>query len=186
MIITKPTPIGVDIPIQAFQEFLYPSLQAIWPVGDAGYTSYGRAYRNQTEDGYTPEVFDGSDPQQIEYKEVLFDDSLKALSFFHLGDVIKYDAGNTNAQIGLIYMVNVQDLKPGYAYRADEEIRNDVEKLCHIDRFEFRMTEMVTGIDQVFKEYSGWRKEKGIKFRDMHPRHCFRLNFNVLFDINAC
>lgn len=186
MIILKTKPVGVDIPIQHFQQYLYPQLLTTWNLADADYTCYGRAYRNQTADGYTPEVYDGSDPQAIEYKEVLFDDTLKALSFFALGEDVKYDRGDSNAPVALIFMVNVPALKPGFTYRADEEIRNDVEKLCQIDRFEFRMTDFITGIDQVFKEYSGWKKKDGVKYRDMHPTHCFRLNFNVLFDINDC
>lgn len=181
-VFTKPSPIGIDIPIQRFQEFLYPALLELWEITDAAYDCHGRAYRNQSDDGYYPEVFDG----ETDYKEVFFDDSLKALSFFHLGDVTKYDVGNATAPIALIYMVNVKELKSTYAYRADEEIRNDVEKFCQIDNYGFRMTDMIIGIDQVFKEYSGWRKDNGVKYRDMHPTHCFRLNFQVLFDINEC
>jgi hypothetical protein len=189
MIFTKTAPVGIDIPIQRFQQFLYPELQQLWGIAnDADYDCHGRAYRNQTADGYTPEVFSGvgNDLNQADYKEVYFDDSKKALSFFFLGEITRYDVGNAVAPVGIIFMVNVPALKPAITYRGDEEIRNDVEKLCQIDRYNFRMTEMVLGIDNVFKEFSGWRKKEGIKYRDMHPTHCFRLNFNVLFDINDC
>ena len=180
---------GVDIPVQRFQQFLYPQLKLVWSITtDDDYDCHGRAYKNQTSDGYIPEIFAGvgNDPDQPDYREVLLDDNKSALSFFVLGDVTRYDAGNTTATLSLTFLVNVPALKPALGYRGDEEIRNDVEKLCQIDRFGFRMTEIVIGVDQVFKEYAGWRKKEGMKFRDMHPYHCFRLNFSTLYDINAC
>jgi hypothetical protein len=183
----KASPVGIDIPVQRFQKFLYPSLQAKWNINnDTDYDCHGRAYKNQTTDGYIPEIFQGTDPKKIEYKEVFFDDTKKALSFFLLGDVTKHDTGNSTAPVSLFFMVNVPGLKPSISYRADEEIRNDVERLCQIERFGFVMTEMIVGFDSVFKEFSGWRKIQGVKFRDMHPLHCFRLNFQVLYDINEC
>jgi hypothetical protein len=189
MMFTKTSPVGIDIPVQRFQQFLYPVLKKAWGIqNDADYDSHGRAYRNQTEDGYIPEVFVGvgNDPNQPDHKDVFLDDCKKAISFFSIGEITRYNAGNTAAPVSLVYLVNVPMLKPTITYRGDEEIRNDVEKLCLTPRCGFRLTEIVIGIDQVFKEYSGWRKTKGMKFRDMHPNHCFRLNFSLLFDINAC
>lgn len=184
----KTSPVGIDIPIQQHQGFLYTALLSLWGIEDADYSSHGRAYRNQTSDGYVPEVYsgDGTKEQSDDYDEVLFDDSLKALSFYGMDETTRYNLGNATGGIFLIFMVDVPKLKPAIAWRADEEIRNDVEKLCQIDRFNMQLTGFVTGIDQVFKEYSGWRKSDGIKFRDMHPLHCFRLNFQLLFDINDC
>lgn len=192
-VFSKASPVGADIRIQRHQLFLYAALQEIWgtpgqPLADAAWNSHGRAYKNQTADGYMPEVFigtgnvDGKD----EYKEVLFDDSLKALSFYHMADVGRFAHSDPMVEVGLIFMVNVLELKPAVTWRADEEIRNDVEKLCQIDNYGMQLTGFVTGIDQVFKEYSGWRKKEGIKYRDEHPLHCFRLNFTLLFDFNEC
>ncbi len=184
---SKSDPVGADIRIQKHQLFLYPALKAIWGItGDTSWNSHGRAYRNQTVDGYTPEVFTGigNEAASEEYKEVFFDDSLSALSFYHMGEVGKYTHSDPVVDVALIFMVNVPELKPDITWRADEEIRNDVEKLCQIDHYGMQLMGFVTGIDQVFKEYSGWRKKEGIKYRDEHPLHCFRLNFSLLFDFN--
>jgi len=189
MMYVKTSPVGIDIPITHLQRFMYPELKTIWGItDDTDYDCHGRAYRNQTADGYIPEVFTGvgNSTTQADYKEVFFDDSKKALSFFFLGEITKHDRGNATAPVSLVFMVNVPDLKPAIAWRGDEEIRNDVEKLLQIDRDDFNLVEIILGVDNVFKEFSGWRKKEGIKFRDMHPTHCFRLNFNVLFDINDC
>jgi hypothetical protein len=189
MIWQKASPVGIDIPVQRFQNWLYPQLKTIWGIdNDTDYDCHGRAYKNQTADGYIPEVFIGTDedPTKLDYKEVFLDDCKSALSFFATGDVTRYSEGDTTIPIALVFLVNVDALKDQLAYRGDEEIRNDVERLCQIDRFGFQLMEIITGIDQVFKEYSGWRKKEGMKFRDMHPYHCFRLNFSTLYDINAC
>lgn len=186
-LITKISPSGIDIPIQKFQTVMYGVLNGKWGTGDNSFNCHGRAYRNQTADGYVPDVFQGAATTgEIEYKEVLFDDTLKALCFFSVGESTKYDTGSTVAKVGLIFMVNVPQLKPGIVHRGDEEIRRDVELFCTGRRNGFTMTGFETGIDNVFREFSGWRKTTGIKYRDMQPLHCFRINFDLLYNITQC
>lgn len=179
----KTSPTGIDVPIQAMQVFLYGQLKTTWGLSDADYKAYGRAYRNQSDDnGYTPEAYTGNS----EYQEVLFDDTVKALSFFGAGETEKYNAGSSLAPVFMILMVNVPALKPNIVHRADEEIRQDVKRLWTMRRYGFTMTGTDTGIDNVFREYSGWRKKEGIKFRDMHPWHCFRINTSLLYENTNC
>jgi hypothetical protein len=188
MIQLKTTPQGYDVPIQAMQQFLYNQLLTTWSLQPADYTAYGRVYRNQTADGYTPEVFTGTgnDPNQPDYTDAFFDDTVKALSFFGVGESEKYNAGSTLTPVFLIFQVKVPDLKPAITHRADEEIRLDVQRLCTGRRYGLTMTGFETGIDNVFRDYSGWKKKDGIKFRDEHPWHCFRLNFQLLYNILDC
>lgn len=177
----KPNPTGTDKSIQSMQIFLYPALLAKWLLEDLpkkGYNMHGRAYKNQTEDGLNPEVYIG----KKEYKEVFFDDGLKALSFFIEGDSAKYINGSTTIPVSLIYMVKVDKLKPEISQRADEEIRLDVQNLCASDRYGFKLVGFDTGIDICFKEFSGFRKTYGIKYKDIQPLHCFRINFILLYD----
>lgn len=185
-LITKISPVGIDVPIQSFQTWLYGALSGKWPVNSSSFNCHGRAYRNQTADGYTPEVFSGlATTGGKDYEEVMFNDTLKALCFFSVGEQAKYDTGTTVAKIGLIFMVNVPQLKPTILHRGDEEIRRDVELLCAGKRFGFTMTGFETGIDNVFREFSGWRKSDGIKYRDMQPLHCFRINFDLLYTLTG-
>lgn len=172
--ITKPSVTGIDIPIQNLQTYIYNGLQPIW----GEYTQYGRAYRNQTKDGYTPEVYVGGN----EYKEVYFDDTISALSFFGLGDNQSINNGNLSADVYLIFMVDLSKIKDGNT-RNDEEARVDVEILTKSLVYGFVQSGYITGIDSVFKEYSGWRKDSGIKFRDTQPFHCFRINFKLNYNI---
>jgi hypothetical protein len=179
-VFTKTNPVGVDRQIQDFQEVLYDLLKKKWGIiGDSAWGCYGRVYKNQTTDGYSPEAYVGNG----EYQEVYFDDNLMALSFFYVGDSTKHNRLSATAPVSLVFMVNVSKLKPKAVHRADEEIRLDVQSFCQTPRCGFMLTEFVTGIDSVFKDFSGMRKA-GTKYMDQHPLHCFRLDFSVSYNIH--
>lgn len=176
---TKISPIGIDRPIQSYQSVFYDFFKKLWNLTDNDWNCYGRVYRNQTEDGYAPEAYVGNG----EYQEVFFDDTLKVLSFFGIGETIKFTNLSAIAQVSLVMMVNIPSVKQNILGIADEEIRNDVQNFCRTPRFSFEMQSFETGLDTVFKEYSGWRKKEGIKYRDQYPLHCFRINFNLIYNI---
>jgi hypothetical protein len=181
--VLKPSVTGIDIPIQKYQTFLYNGLRAKWNI-ETMFNMYGRAYRNQTQDGYTPEIYKGND----EYSDSYFDDTLHGSAFWGVGEQTKVSLeGDITAQVFVIFMVNLNFIKPSFSgQRNDEEVRVDVATLA-VERFSgFFLTGIITGIDQVFKEYSGYKAVKGIKFRDMQPWHCFRLNFQVNYNIYDC
>lgn len=185
--IIKTAPKGIDVKIQAYQGFIYDKLLATWGITGTDYNSYGRAYRNQSEKGYIPEVFTGNSALSgKDYQEVLFNDRVKVQSFFGVGETQQFKAGAATAKVFLVFMCNVKELKPTIQHRADEEIRNDVEKLCASPRHGFTMTGIITGIDSVFNEYPGVRRDEGMRFRDMHPKHCFRIDFDLLYNIFDC
>lgn len=184
MISTKTKPTGVDIPIQALQNFLYVQLQKTWGIPANQYNCYGRIYRNQVEDGgYSPEVYKGGN----EYSDTFFDDSVNVLSYFTLGEEQKFNGG-LGGTVSLIFCVtDLAALKPTIAWRADEEVRMDVAILCRDSKFGFTLDSVETGIDNVFRGYSGWRLKKGIQFQDMHPFHCFRINLDIQpYSLSIC
>lgn len=179
MYIRQDTP-GIDKQIDGLQKLLYPQILELWGLtaeidSPTGYNSYARAYRNQTKDGYVPEVFTGGK----DYKEVYVNDRIKALSFFTLGEIIPFTTGQFQANVSLIFFVNLTKIVTGDD-RQDEKVRQQIVKLVQGSKaFGFQFTGVEIGIDNVFREYSGFRKNEGIKYRDMHPFHCFRLNFKV-------
>ena len=174
----KNNPKGIDVPLQHFQTFLFGQLKTKWNLSDADFNCHGRAYKNYDKGNYVPEVFTkGND-----YQEVFFDDRLKVLSFFLVGDAQKYAKGMT-APVSMIFMVNVPGLKTSIVHRADEEIRLDVEKLVTQKRNSFTYTGTETGLNNVFKEFTGWKKSS-VSTSDTHPRHCFRINFSLLYNID--
>jgi hypothetical protein len=181
--VLKQSVTGIDIPIQKYQTVLYNALKPIWNVNDSNFNMYGRAYRNQDKESnaYTPEVYIGNN----EYSDAYFDDTLNGSAFFGLGEVTKVTNADVQANVFVIFMVNLSKIKNG-ATRNDEEARIDVERIALTNIYGFFLTGIITGIDQVFKEYSGYKAVKGIKFRDMQPWHCFRLNFQVNYNIYDC
>jgi hypothetical protein len=173
----KPSVTGIDIPIQKLQSLLYDQIKTIWSVTDSTFNMYGRAYRNQLLDGsYIPEVYVGNK----EYKDSYFDDAKSGSAFFTY-ESTKVNGVDTIAVVSLIMMVNLAKIKPGTT-RNDEEARVDIERMVSNGVYGFFLTGIVTGIDQVFKEYG----TKSIKYRDMQPWHCFRLNFNITYNIYDC
>ena len=177
---------GIDQSIQSFQSFIYTALCGVWGLSGTDWDCYDRAYRNQSKDGYYPEVFKGNSTgvaKSQDYKEALFNDAVKVQSFFLLGDDTKIAGVKATVQVSLIFMLNVPKIKTGATNRADEKIRNDVIRQCMYERYGFKVSGISTGIDSVFKEFSGWKKKEGIKSRDIHPWHCFRIDFEVSYTV---
>lgn len=175
--IIKPSVVGIDIKIQQLQTFIYTKLLTLWGLTDLTYNAYGRAYRNQMEQGYVPQVYVAKN----EYKEVYWNSTVSASSFFGVGEDISTTNKAVTADVFLIFIVNLNLIKPGVT-RNDEEAHIDVQKL--VTRFinGFTFIGLKTGIDQVFKDYPGWLKNNQAMPMDMHPLHCFRLNFKLLYN----
>lgn len=186
MIIKAADPVGIDIIIQRFQKDLHDHLIDLWGLDQASakdYLCHDRCYRNQNTDGYLPELY----TTKGEYKELMVDDKVKALSFFGIGGNIDYDRENQQniAQVHLIFFVDLKKLKATEA-RPDEEVRRDVELHLRAGYMGMNLTGVLIGIDNVFAEYNGWIKDRGIKYRDLQPFHCFRFNFELAYDPAIC
>lgn len=175
--VVKPNSVGIDKPIADLQTYLYGKLITKWGLSDSTLNMYGRAYNNATSDGYQPEVYVGNN----EYNEVFYDDRFFATSFFGRGEEVKVSPTTVIADVFLIFMLNLAQVKPGIN-RNDEECHVDVQQLITPLWGGFTCTGIITGIEKVFAEYSGWRRSKAIKFTDTHPQHCFRLNFKLLYN----
>ena len=180
MLYTKVSPVGIDIPIQKMQVYLHDKLDTLWMLAPLAQQAYGRCYRNQKDDGYVAEGYKGKN----EYIELYLDDRYPVLSFFGVEENIDFNISNT-AKVHLIYFVNIQALEYSH-HRADEEVRRDVQLLVQSGYQGFVFTGIRTGIDNVLEEYPGSIRDKGLRFRDMHPFHCFRFDFNLNYNINRC
>lgn len=177
MNIIKDSPKGIDTWVQKLQVHLYAKLCDKWQVDNNTYNSYGRAYNNATRDGYAPEAYIGKN----EYSELFYDDRVSATSFFIVGDTTSTTGKSNRADVSMIFMVDLAKIKPG-VYRNDEEAHIDVITQVIGPVYGFMYTGITVGINQVFKEYAGWKKTIGIKFTDTHPKHCFRLNFKLQYN----
>lgn len=106
------SPVGIDVPIRKLQEKLHSSLMTKWGLNPAVsadnvlYESYGRCYRNRKKTGYVAEVYTSSN----QYKEVYWNDSLNAISFFGIGSTISHNKAET-ADVHLVFFVNLSKVK---------------------------------------------------------------------------
>lgn len=185
MLILKNNPVGIDIPINKAQKQLHKYLLSAWGLSDkeGSYLCYGRAYRNQYDRGYVAEVYKGAD----EYEEVYWNDTLTAISFFGIS------SGEVNnvlhkVDVHLVFFVDLNKLalkdRMGQViqHRSDEETRQTVFKALGKISHGFTYKGFDIGIERVLLEYPGTYRDERLKFRDMHPLHCFRMNYELIYD----
>ncbi len=176
MLVTKFNPTGIDLPVQRFQALVHDAL------GWDDYKAYGRCYRNKVADGYIAENYEG----EGEYKEVYWDDSLSALSFFGLSGSSRVEVGTNFVPVHLVFFVNLKKIAPAIQHRADEEVRKMVQNAVQGGMYGFSLQTVDLWIENVLREYPGSRRDDRLKSVDMHPVHCFRLNFSLQYRINNC
>lgn len=191
MLYLKDNPIGVDEIIQFYQKKLYESFKTKWNISDIQYDSYGRVYRNNTDSGYKPEVFISSlNTGNTTYKEVYFDNDVNSVvSFFDVGDNVKYDFGHTDATGAMIFILNIQKLKPNLAWRGDEEVKKDIIQeiqfsIKHYSPvYRIDIVGFETGYRNVFKNFDGLLGKDPATYRDRHPIYNIKVNLNIHYNL---
>jgi hypothetical protein len=181
MLIERSNPVGIDKIISSLQTRMYAILADKWT---GIYNSYPRCYRNQSsKNDFVAELFDGKD-----YKEVYFDDSASAVSFFGTGQTTVSDDDMTTTDVHLVFMVNLKKIKGTEIVRLDEEAKLDVQTIiATIGRtFGFVLKRVGTGLDYCLKEYPGSRQSDGLMFRDQHPLFCFRFDMQANYQPTLC
>lgn len=181
MLITREIPKGIDAMIQRFQTKLHEKLLTTWGIASDKYRCYGRCYRNKTDDGYIAENYEGSG----EYKEVYWDDSLAAISFFGIASELS-QVIVTKTTAHLVFFVDLVKLKPAIAHRADSEVRTDVIDAIGMGMYGLTVESVQLYIENVLREYPGSRRDGYLKYVDMHPVHCFRINLNLIHSKINC
>lgn len=179
MNIIKENAFGIDSIINIFQNVLYTELSEIWSLTELDSLFTGRCYKNNTDLGLIPELYTSNG----EYSELLLDDKLKAQIFFIVSDKSTVSNETRTSNVDIIFLTNASLIYPNS--REDERIKNDVLNLCTPNYCNFTLTGIVTGIENVFKEFTGW-KSKNESYVDMHPYHCFRLSFTTTYKISKC
>jgi hypothetical protein len=64
--------------------------------------------------------------------------------------------------------------------RSDEQVETDVFK-CTDDTFNLNLTCKYIGYEKTLSDFSGTRI-KAAKFADIHPFHCFRMEYQMIYD----
>ena len=174
----KDNPKGVDKVINDLNEQLFNDLTTV--NGWEDYNAYHRAYKNPTQNGIVAEVFDKDDK---DYKEVFFDDTLNASSFFVIEDEMPAtDNGRIfTTTISAIFQVDLSTIAGKIETRADEEIVAQVINSLQLNKFG-EISSVTRGIENV---YSGFRTDQ-IQYTDMQPFFCFKIDLEVNFQYDCC
>jgi len=187
MLSVKVNPVGIDYYIQKLQTKLHTVLIAQWNLADSTkYEAYGRCNRNKTDDGYIAEVFKSNGN---EYQEIFWNDTLTALSFFGISNNIKRNV-NSEADVHFVMFANLNTLaltdRDGtlITHRADEELRQMVTDVIGKNSFGFSVQSIDLWVENVLREYPGSRRDERLKYVDMHPVHCFRINLKLVYNLN--
>jgi hypothetical protein len=133
----KTNPVGIDIPINQLQTAIYDQLNYTNIEG------FGRCYLiEDKQKNKIPANFD----QGKDYTEVLPNDKNGSNGhFFFMEDQkSKFDNSQAETEVDIIFLLNIEKLKPGIAHRADEEVLSDIFGI--IEKYKiFKLKEFIKG-----------------------------------------
>jgi hypothetical protein len=177
MIQIKENPVGVDVVINDIQRSVFDSVQWL------NYNGYHRIYKNETSTGIIPEFYNvNNNVKSGEYEEVYLNDNLDASSFFYVADTINATSNGRmyNSVVSMVFQVNLSNLT-GDNTRSDEEIHRDV--ILAINKSTYgKVNAIATGISNVYSIFDTTQ----LKWHDMQPYHCFRVDIDVSYEYDCC
>lgn len=168
LVVLKNQPIGIDEPINGINKYLHDYL--VNKSGWINYNSYHRADKNDSKNGFIPEVY----TEKNEYEEVFLNDKVNS-SFFLKPDTMSLAGNEKTIELSIFFQVNTTQLYEGVTHRADEEARNDVIVALKKNPRVKDILDINTDINNV---YAGFRTDH-IKWDDMAPFHVFRVDFTT-------
>lgn len=174
MIYLVSDPVGIDIPIDRIQKFLYSGLN--WDKMQM----FGRIYKNQGDNGKLPQYNDGSPEYQ---KDVYISDkNNNANIFFVVNDVHKVvNPVEMESIIKIVFMVNLEKIYGPENQRLDSKAHKDVFDLL-TQKNQFIITSLETGLETVLKDFDTSK----IKKADLQPLHIFALVGKIRYNITKC
>lgn len=180
MIFGRETNIGLAALVARMQKRLHDELNKDWNLinpGDATDTSkflqaYGICYVIKKEDKNEVTYYAGKN----ENPTISVAEENKFF-FLHRMKSIKDDARNYKSEIELIFIVDLEKLKPTILHRADLEVQNDVE--LYLQQFD---NVWIKSLD------SGYVNAlNGISYEqknDVQPFHVFKFTLGIRYDMD--
>lgn len=164
MIVLKENPVGIDKSIQGIQIYLNEKL--------TGYNLevLGRAELKDKK----PIVF----YKKNDYKEALFINQLTSGKVFFVDNgTTKTDGRSLITDVDIIFLLDVQKIKPTVAHRADEEVKIEILEVLQsfLKRTEIEITK---GIEAL--------KGFDTKLKDLQPYHFLKYSFELKYNSNDC
>lgn len=170
--IRKILPVGIDRVVDSLQTKLE-------GLGWSNYQIYPRAYKNDSEGNLIPENYTGNK----EYREVLFDDTYDATTFFLADDTFEAQSYGQRllTTLSVFFQVKLNKLKSSIAHRADEEVRYDAVLALRNNKHGWVINNVITGVANV---YAGLDSTKIIN-DDMSNYHVFRIDMSGSYAVDC-
>jgi len=162
---------GIDIQIERLQDRFKDKL---WTsVSSTNKDYFGRIYRNERDGDVIPQRFvSGND-----YKDVLLNDKKAVTCFFDVQPEESYEF-QFNANVWILFAVNLKTLYPSITDRATEYVHEDVVR--EIKKIGgWNVTGLVRGLP-AFADYSLVKDSD-----DMQPFYLVRINCEVKYPLNC-
>jgi hypothetical protein len=167
-------PKGIDTKLLIVQNVLAEKL------GFTNVDFYGRALKILAKDGksFMPEFY----AQWPKRKEVYYDgkNAPGGNVFFIVEDVESIKKGWTEANVKVVFMLNLEKIYSNLTYWPDAEIQEKcyslIKKQGTID-----INGIEKGIEKVFQGFN----TSGIKLNGMQPYHCFSINGIIKYQFNC-
>lgn len=165
---------NIDRIVQELQTKLYDELIVRWNTSKLD--AYGMVYRNEKGGKVFAEVFDAV---KKNYKRVFYNGQ----SCFFFVDQTKHTTDEEHeflTDVKICFMVNLDDITTA-TERADSDVKNDVIEFIRKWGYEFKITDYIKTIDEVFRGFDTEASKKAQN--DMHPLHVFAieglLNYSI-------
>lgn len=188
---------GIDFYVQGLQNRWYNKAKTLWGVTDDNYNCFGRAYRNNTPDGYIPQFFNPETQQYVDGGNkntaggMFYQDTLSVMSFFALVDPMRRDPGTVNryedtAYLQWLFFLDLSKITPGgiedaQGQRLDEVCINDVRNYVQSNGNCFTVHDTFRDIDKVLERFSGSAKQRALQ-DNMYPKYCFRIDLELRYN----
>lgn len=159
------SPKGIDKTIQKLQTYL--SANLTWLSH-----SFSRAYSNKDSEGNEfDEVFVGAN----DYRDVRPNDTVKAISFFKVADVVSISDQIPSTNIDLIFFINLKKAYPTLTHRADENAINEITILLEKYKPSWQLQTIQKGLDNVYENYTK-------PIADLQPFFVCSFSFEVYYN----
>ncbi|MFK7780663.1 MAG: hypothetical protein QM490_06105 [Candidatus Gracilibacteria bacterium] len=140
MIYTKVDPQGIDKQIQRIQQFLYDKLNSVY---SGEIYSYGRVYKNETENGVRPLFYVGNK----DYEELTINDTINGLHYFFVEDdksEISDRVCISSNEVDIIFIIDdITKIRGDISHYADEEIKETIKS--YVQGLNFSLTSVTKG-----------------------------------------
>ena len=168
----QPYPFSLDYWVQQAQTRLYNLLYTSpqgFGLNSSNCNSFGRVYRNKTNDGYIPEAFYNGEYIASNGQSVmggLFFEKGFFVSFFSLVENNKVSNFDYVAKMELIIFADMSIITPSLIsttqQRLDEVLLSKVESFITFNGYGFQVKKTTFDIDKVLERYSGTAKKNAL------------------------